>query len=197
MDVVLRKLGYVHLERSSDQSFQTSFVNGAMVKDAIAENAVTVLFSDEVRQQSGKFCLKTDKTVEWLKTLDESVTVIPVSINYDRVLEIDNLVNEMLSRPNEAPCLFSLLRNLRKDQLGRIFVNFGKPLDNVENLALEQQRMNPITLPMLVASLLLHQTTDFTQLLSSCVKLYTWIRRRQYHTLMSVEPNKVAVERAV
>ena len=96
MDVVLRKLGYVHLERSSDQSFQTSFVNGAMVKEAIAENAVTVLFSDEVRQQSGKFCLKTDKTVEWLKTLDESVTVIPVSINYDRVLEIDNLVNEML-----------------------------------------------------------------------------------------------------
>ena len=64
--------------------------------------------------------------------------LLPVSVTYDRIFEMNNLSSEMISGEMDEPGIIGIadkLRTLNKDQLGRIFVNFAEPISMREYLA--------------------------------------------------------------
>ena len=146
---------------------------------------------------------------------------MPVTICYDRILEMRNLAGEMISeeaRDHSVMDIFNLLRNLKQDQLGSIFVNFGEPLSLASylnqdstlteaSLQLDKDLVKshfartPVCLNMIVASLLLQQQGSQKIFLSSfvkyCAKLYIYMRKRNINTMMTLEPSSVAVERSL
>lgn len=57
--------------------------------------------------------------------------IVPVAINYERILEIRNLCIELISGPKQKMSsieLASLIRKQRPGSLGRIFCNFSTPV---------------------------------------------------------------------
>jgi len=113
--------------------------------------------------------------------------------------------------------VYNLMKGLKQDQLGRIFVNFGEPLSLAsyvnptitlkeaslkldKDLVISHFNNAPVCLNMIVAALLLHQSNHkviLSRFIQNCVTLYIYCRRRNINTLMSLEPNKTAVERCL
>jgi glycerol-3-phosphate O-acyltransferase len=109
-------------------------------------------------------------------------------------------------------------------RLGRVFVNFGRPIDvktylqkvdmskvahdNIDSVALrlseklykEQQHMSTTNLSWLVAALLLQeqgQKVSLKQLTSNCIKLYDYLKKRKVTSVIMAEPTEFAVEKVV
>lgn len=62
----------------------------------------------------------------------KKVNIVPVSINYDRLLEMKILTNEMVNgvNPNLSMTeLFQKLRAFNDNQLGRCTVKFAEPIN--------------------------------------------------------------------
>jgi glycerol-3-phosphate O-acyltransferase len=59
------------------------------------------------------------------------VQIVPVAINYERILEINNLCTELISSSKKKMSsieLLNLIRKQRPGNLGRIFCNFSTPV---------------------------------------------------------------------
>jgi glycerol-3-phosphate O-acyltransferase len=66
------------------------------------------------------------------------MTLVPVTINYERVFEIRNIVTDMVSGDLPSLSLFQLSQMIGKSgdgKLGRIFLNFGNPINLKDYLA--------------------------------------------------------------
>ncbi len=66
----------------------------------------------------------------YLRDTKRPVAYVPVYFGYDRLLEGESYIDELMGRPKEKETvggLFSVLPQLRK-QLGRVHVSFGEPL---------------------------------------------------------------------
>ncbi|KAL1917548.1 uncharacterized protein VTP21DRAFT_3941 [Calcarisporiella thermophila] len=61
--------------------------------------------------------------------IDKDAILVPMNIGYDKVIETESYVNELLGNPKEKESLWGLATNTRLLQLkmGRIDVRFGKP----------------------------------------------------------------------
>lgn len=72
----------------------------------------------------------------------EDAWICPISIQYDKVIETETYVNELLGNPKEKETLTGLLSNSRLLQLkmGRIDVRFQKPFSLKSYLASETTR---------------------------------------------------------
>jgi len=143
--------------------------------------------------RSGRFNQPTvsDISIEWLMQVylstfrieGKNIHLIPVAINYDRLFEMRNLANEIVS--GQTDDLFSMLtvtRMLREQSnqaVGKVYMTFGEaislkdylkenrfePLNQANfdaaalhltsHLVLQHEYACPITLNMIVASLLL------------------------------------------
>ncbi|KAF9436837.1 hypothetical protein BGZ76_002833 [Entomortierella beljakovae] len=90
--------------------------------------------------------------------------IVPVSIGYDKVIETETYINELLGIPKEKESLWGLLTNSRLLQLkmGRIDVRFAKPysLRNFMNheierreIVNEQEKTNSVAKAQLLKSL--------------------------------------------
>lgn len=81
----------------------------------------------------------------------EDVWICPISIQYDRVIETDSYINELLGNPKEKETLTGLLLNTRLLQLkmGRIDVRFQEPFSL--KLYLEQEKARRAALPIVAA----------------------------------------------
>ena len=77
------------------------------MRELILKNPLTVMSQNEVRSRSGKFSkpIVSDLSIMWLlqsyltsmQGAGKTVHLVPVTINYERVFEINNLATEMVS----------------------------------------------------------------------------------------------------
>jgi glycerol-3-phosphate O-acyltransferase len=70
------------------------------LRELILKNPLTVMSQNEVRSRSGKFSkpIVSDLSIMWLlQAAGKTVHLVPVTINYERVFEINNLATEMVS----------------------------------------------------------------------------------------------------
>lgn len=69
--------------------------------------------------------------------------IVPISIGYDKVIETETYINELLGIPKEKESLWGVITNSRLLQLkmGRIDVRFAKPysLRNFMNQEIERR----------------------------------------------------------
>ena len=70
--------------------------------------------------------------------------IVPISIGYDKVIETETYINELLGIPKEKESLWGVITNSRLLQLkmGRIDVRFAKPysLRNFMNHEIERRQ---------------------------------------------------------
>jgi glycerol-3-phosphate O-acyltransferase len=107
IDDILKKVGYIISTRTRDQSLQSSYTNQAVIREIIKKHRFLLMFQNDLRIRSGKFNNPTmsDISVQWLLQAylsswqkdGKNVYVIPVSINYERLFEIRNIADMMVS----------------------------------------------------------------------------------------------------
>ncbi|MFO0116408.1 MAG: hypothetical protein ACK521_01885 [bacterium] len=108
IESILKKVGYILTKRSREQSLQWSYVNQAVISEILSKYRFLLMFQNDLRIRSGKFNLPTvaDISVQWLLQAylqsmqrdGKNVYILPVSINYDRLFEIRNIADMMVSK---------------------------------------------------------------------------------------------------
>ena len=151
-----------------------------------------VMFQNGKRMRSGRLLQPTvaDISVEWLMQAylsslqkeGKNLHIVPVAINYDRLFEIRNLAQEIVSADNGKLSVFDVRRMISEQSektVGKVYVTFGstvslkdffkekqlEPLNQANldqaglqlttHLVLQQEYASPVVLNMIVASLLL------------------------------------------
>ena len=159
-----------------------------------------------------------------LQRENKNIHLVPCAINYDRLFEIRNLANETVS--NETPELNAatvgrMIREQTGQTRGKIYVTFGKPinferfltsqklmplkpnlmdeaaLSLTTHLVLQQEYASPVVLNMIVAALLLQESSakvKFNHFFDSVTHIYNWlIIRGGVKMIMREPPSKRAV----
>lgn len=153
-----------------------------------------------------------DISVQWLLQAylssmqrdGKNLYVFPVSINYERLFEMDNIADMMVSKQQKNLSLLDIKANIDKQKyhrLGRAYLMFGKTISlrdyfletekgvlstpNINNAALnltqrlvvEAHLASPVFLNNVVASLLLHNDGELItlkELIRDCQTLYRY-----------------------
>uniref|UniRef100_M4BKD2 Phospholipid/glycerol acyltransferase domain-containing protein n=1 Tax=Hyaloperonospora arabidopsidis (strain Emoy2) TaxID=559515 RepID=M4BKD2_HYAAE len=71
----------------------------------------------------------------------KTILVVPISLDYDKVYEVDGYVNQLLGKPKEKESLIVLLRSvwdLFFLRLGHAYIRFGKPVPLTEASSLQE-----------------------------------------------------------
>jgi len=184
-----------------------------------------LMFQNDERIRSGKFYHPTvaDISVQWLLQAylssmqrdGKNLYVFPVSINYERLFEIDNIADMMVSKNQRNLGLLDIKSKIDKQKqhrLGRTYVMFGKTISlrdyfmetekgvlttqNINNAALnltqrlviEAHLASPVFLNNVVASLLLHRDGEvypLRELIRDCQTLYRYFNVRDISTIMT------------
>jgi len=190
-----------------------------------------------VRIRLGKFNQPTiaETSVQWLlqayyscmQREGKNVFIFPISCNYERLFEVRNLADMMVSRDVDNMGLLAIQKKFNAfigKKLGRAYVKFGKSislrdyfsnyeqgglapaqindaaLNLTEKLVIENHLTSPVFLNNLVASLLLQhdqRTYPLQRLVTDCEKLYAYMQAREISTIMHTAPNKKNIERVL
>lgn len=229
---ILKKVGYIITSRKQDQSLQWSYISQAVIREIVDKYRFLIVFRNNLRIRSGKFNQPTiaNMSVQWLlqafySTMQrdgKNVYIFPVSINYERLFEIRNLADMMVSGNQNNMGLFDIQKKFgtfKGHTLGRSYVMFGKTISLrdfvaehgksslgstslvlTERLVVEHHLASPVFLNNLIASLLLqHDNADYKldQLVSECQQLYDYFQERSVSTLIHAAPNKKNIERVL
>eukprot|EP00352_Strombidinopsis_acuminata_P000725 CAMPEP_0176345550 /NCGR_PEP_ID=MMETSP0126-20121128/5544_1 /TAXON_ID=141414 ORGANISM="Strombidinopsis acuminatum, Strain SPMC142" /NCGR_SAMPLE_ID=MMETSP0126 /ASSEMBLY_ACC=CAM_ASM_000229 /LENGTH=109 /DNA_ID=CAMNT_0017692587 /DNA_START=906 /DNA_END=1235 /DNA_ORIENTATION=- len=101
---------------------------------------MAVVYQNDTRLRSGKFStpVKGDLSIDWVlhaysqMAKKEKLHIVPVCINYDRLLEMKVLAVEMVSGVNPNLSLSELMQKLyafSNHQLGRCSIKFLEPIN--------------------------------------------------------------------
>jgi glycerol-3-phosphate O-acyltransferase len=102
-------------------SYQSSYVNSALLKELISNNKLITIFQNAARLRSGKLSRQTysDMSVRWLlhayhslPSIASKITIVPVMISYDRIFEHLNLATEMMSGEKKDYTFLSSMANI-------------------------------------------------------------------------------------
>ena len=191
---LLGKMGYILNQRKQNQSIQDSYINAQLLAESVNKYPITIVYQNDIRLRSGKFSKPTkgDTSINWVLHAynqmqnKKKLHIVPVSINYDRLLEMKILAVEMVSGVNPNLSLSELFQKLKAfndNQLGKCTVKFLDPVNvsaymsnfsstnkqltnnNVvevshkltDDLYRSQSNCAYITLNMMIASLLLQE----------------------------------------
>jgi glycerol-3-phosphate O-acyltransferase len=142
------------------------------------------------------------------------------------MFEIRNLATEMVSGDVPELAFFKLISMIGKEKgkLGRIFCNFGNPInvkdylsninikvlnaDNIDDTALrlteklykEQHFATSINLNMIAATLLLQESrkrVSLSTILSNSKKIYSYLKGRKVNMVMTIEPQIFALTKVI
>jgi len=151
VESILKKIGYVVTKRTRDQSLQWSYMNQAVIREIVNKFKFLLMFQNDVRLRSGKFNHPTvaDISVQWLlqayhstvQREGKNVYVFPVSINYERLFEIRNIADQMVSNQVRNMGMFDIKSRFDKQKghrLGRSYVVFGKTFSLREYFATQE-----------------------------------------------------------
>lgn len=236
VDKLLRKIGYILMQRSRNQSFMQSYINHAILRELVLSYPLTMMFQNQERVRSGR-CGKSivsDMSILWLLQAyvtsmqggNKNVHLVPVTINYERIFEMNNLATEMVSGQNEFNLwkIHKMLKGSNQGRLGKAFIIFGKSISlkefitneglapvnamNIndaglrltERLLQNQEQQSPVSLNQIVATLLLQdQTTkiSLTALHQNCIYVFKYLKGRNCNSFVTIEPTLFAVQRIV
>ena len=142
------------------------------------------------------------------------------------MFEIRNLATEMVSGDVPELAIFKLISmiNKEKGRLGRIFCNFGNPINikdylsninvrvlsanNIDDTGLrlteklykEQHFATSINLNMIAATLLLQEDkkrVSLSTVLSNSTKIYNYLKGRKVNIVMTIEPQMFALTKII
>lgn len=205
-----------------------------MIREIISKYHFLLMFENDLRIRSGKFNYPTmaDLSVQWLLQAymassqrdARNVYIFPVSINYERLFEIRNIADMMVSNNARHMGIFDIKRKFdafKGHDLGRAYVKFGKTislrdyfatyekgvlttkilndaaLNLTQRLVVEYHLASPVFLNMVVASLLLYHDEDtypLKDLVNNCRKLYMYFKLREIDTIMTQTPSQKSIE---
>ncbi|KAL8004328.1 putative glycerol-3-phosphate O-acyltransferase/Dihydroxyacetone phosphate acyltransferase [Plasmopara halstedii] len=107
-------------------------------------------------------------------TLKKTILVVPISLDYEKVYEVDGYANQLLGKPKEKESLVGLLRSMWDlffVRLGHSYVRFGEPvplthtssLEESANLVAERMQISgTITSTAIVSALLMWKRAYMT-----------------------------------
>jgi glycerol-3-phosphate O-acyltransferase len=174
----------------------------------------------------------SDLSVQWLLQAylasmqrdARNIYVFPVSINYERLFEIRNIADMMVSSDARNMGIFDIKRKFdafKGHSLGRVYVKFGKTislrdyfagnekgvltantlndsaLNLTQRLVVEHHLASPVFLNNVVASLILHHNEEsypLKDLVRDCQTLYLYFKIREIDTIMTQKPTQKSVE---
>jgi glycerol-3-phosphate O-acyltransferase len=195
------------------------------------------MFQNDLRLRSGKLNYPTiaDISIQWLLQAyyqsmsknGKNVHIFPVSINYERLFEIRNVADMMVSTEARKLSVLDIKSKFdvhKGHRLGRTYVLFGKPISLMEyfaqskegvltvqnlnesalnltrSLVVEHQLTSPVFLNQVVASLLLQckeENYPLKELVKNCIQLYDYFKARDIILMMFTPPNKKNIERVL
>ncbi|RMX64531.1 hypothetical protein KXD40_007881 [Peronospora effusa] len=146
-----------------------------------------------------------DDAVENDVSTKKTVLVVPISLDYDKVYEVDGYANQLLGKPKEKESLAVLFRSVRDMfflRLGHSYVRFGEPVsltetsslqDSSELVAERMQTSGTITSTAIVSALLMWKRAYVTEqiLETRTVWLVEELEKRGA-TVAHVENNNIA-----
>ncbi|KAI9914726.1 hypothetical protein PsorP6_007276 [Peronosclerospora sorghi] len=118
---------------------------------------------------------KTQRSEGLVNNRKKTVLLVPLSLDYDKVYEVDGYVNQLLGKPKEKESLAGFLRSvwdLLSVRLGHAYVRFGEPvsltatssLPDASTLVAERmQTSGTITSTAIVAALLMWKRAYVTE----------------------------------
>ncbi|GAA5992372.1 hypothetical protein JCM10908_000451 [Rhodotorula pacifica] len=131
---VLSKCGAVFIRRSFGDDPVYSTVVKEYIEELLENGQNIECFIEGTRSRTGKLLPPKLGILKYvLDALErgrtEDVWLCPISLQYDKVIETESYVNELLGNPKEKETLSALLLNTRVIQLklGRIDVRFQEP----------------------------------------------------------------------
>ncbi|GAA94612.1 hypothetical protein E5Q_01264 [Mixia osmundae IAM 14324] len=131
---MLQKCGAFYIRRSFGDDALYPVVIREYIEQLLSTGHNLECFIEGTRSRTGKLLppklgiLKyVLEAVQTGRTAD--VMICPISVQYDKVIETDSYVNELLGNPKEKESIWGLIANTRVLQLkmGRIDVRFQKP----------------------------------------------------------------------
>ena len=130
-----------HITQSNDKNV-SEYVNQMYFQEAVKNCRFTTLFHNSKRNTVGKFNLKhlPDYTIRMLLSALEDlkfngikVKIVPVSINYDRIIEGAYMTNETEGRDlmdnDKVHTFFQKIKALPQGKLGKVIVKYLEPVD--------------------------------------------------------------------
>lgn len=146
----------------------------------------------------------------------ENTLVLPVTINFERVFDIDSIVGQMTGKKPGRHGLLSLRRKLTEQKghrLGRIYINFGKPLDIKDSAsnppppdrlchALVHQSLSlaPVSLNSVICALILHHKDPMyplATLTQHATAVFEYLRSLNISSLMTIPPTAESIARVI
>ncbi|OWZ13394.1 Glycerol-3-phosphate acyltransferase [Phytophthora megakarya] len=116
-----------------------------------------------------------DNGVDKDESPKKTVLIVPISLDYDKVYEVDGYANQLLGKPKEKESLAVLFRSvwdLFFLKLGHSYVRFGEPVPLTETSSLQgssdlvverMQTSGTITSTVILSALLMWKRTYMTQ----------------------------------
>ncbi|VFP86743.1 Glycerol-3-phosphate acyltransferase [Candidatus Erwinia haradaeae] len=137
---IFRYLGAFFMRRTFNGNKLYSTVFREYISELFSYGYPVEYFIEGGRSRTGY--LRPPKTGILLMTLQAMlrekqrlITIIPIYIGYEHVIEIKSYLNELAGAMKEKEGLISILRGLRKlRNFGQSYVNFGEPLSLVQYL---------------------------------------------------------------
>jgi len=120
---------------------QESYVTQAVIREILLSEPLLVMFQNDERMRSGRFTQPTvsDISIEWicqaylssLQKDGKNLHLIPVAINYDRLLEIRNLATEIVSSHQNVKIkdVLSMINRQSGQIVGKTYITFGKEVN--------------------------------------------------------------------
>jgi glycerol-3-phosphate O-acyltransferase len=121
-------------------------------------NQLVELYLEQRRSRSGKVQAPNETLFDHIISVyfntigsnKKDVIFVPVTINYDRVIEADSFPLELLGESVRRETPFKILKQLMfaKKQFGKVMIRYGQPQSLQENIAKYVQKNNLTTLSL-------------------------------------------------
>lgn len=104
-DTFLNKMGYILNQRKKGQTFQDNYINSQLLYEILNKHDMVMVYQNDIRIHTGKFSTPTtgDLSINWVLNAfsqmksKQKLHIVPICINYDRLLEMKILADEMVS----------------------------------------------------------------------------------------------------
>jgi len=142
IDMLLRRIGCLLIKRREQNDMSINYVNQSLLQDVIETNSITTVFQNDERPRSGKFSMpqRPDNMIKslikvshQLKKMKISLKIVPVTINYDRVFDVNWFAEEtMTGRLKPGTTMVNVMNKMMRMNRGKLGKAFVKYLDAVD-----------------------------------------------------------------
>lgn len=151
---MLRKGGAFYLRRSFKDNALYAAVFDQYLSLNLAKGVSIEYFIEGGRSRTGRLLrgkagMLAMTVRSYLRNPGRPLVFVPVYFGYERLIEGDSYVSELSGRPKKKETLIGFVKGLRalRGRFGKVFVNFGKPINLAEMLDEENSQWREDTGP--------------------------------------------------